>query len=65
MLMGKDLLGSGTREELESALSVSNVPDTDDAQDGVQAVHEDVTQYGPLRVSRERQKVNTQPPSAP
>jgi len=36
------------REQLEPALGIAHVPDARDAQNGVQAVHKEVTQEGSL-----------------
>ena len=50
MLIGEDALCGCAREELEAALRVANVANTDDTKDSMKAVHEDITQNGALTV---------------
>ena len=49
VLGGEDELCGAPREELEAALGVADVPDADDAEDGVEAVHEDIAEERALR----------------
>jgi hypothetical protein len=49
VLARKERAGGGAREQLEPALGVAHVADARDAKHGVQAVHEEVAQDGPLR----------------
>lgn len=42
VLVRENLLSGRARKEFESALSVTNVTDADDAEDRMEAVHEDV-----------------------
>lgn len=42
MLSWKYLLCSRTREQLEAALCIPDMSNTDDPEDGVQAVHENI-----------------------
>lgn len=48
-MLGREYLHCGaTREEFESTLRVANVAYSDDTQDSVEAVHEDVAEEGSL-----------------
>ena len=49
VLAREELAGGGTREQLKPALGVAQVAYARDAKHGVQAVHEEVAQDGPLR----------------
>ena len=48
VLARKQLTGSGAREQLEPALGVTHMADTRDAKHGMQAIHEEIAQDGPL-----------------
>lgn len=45
----EDLHGGAPREELEAALGIADMAHADDAQDRVQAVHEDVAEERSLK----------------
>ena len=49
VLIWENLLCGGAREELEPALGIADVPDPNDAQDGVEAIHEEIADEGALR----------------